>query len=75
MDNEARHPACNDVLKPLTVKYGNPDAMAPRWEEALGSFDYVWTHFPEVMTLECGRYRGRRSVFAIGVTLEQAPPR
>ncbi len=75
MDNEARHPACNDVLKPLTVKYGNPDAMAARWEEALESFDYVWTHFPEVMTLECGRYRGRRSVFAIGVTLEQAPLR
>jgi hypothetical protein len=73
--NEARHPACSDVLKPLTVKYGKPDALAPRWEEALESFDYVWTQLPEVMKLECGRYQSRRSVFAIGVTMELAPPR
>jgi hypothetical protein len=36
---EERYPACNDVLKPLTAKYGKPDALAPRWEEALQSFD------------------------------------
>jgi hypothetical protein len=73
--NEARYPACNDVLKPLTAKYGNPDALAPRWEEALQSFDYVWTRLPDSMKLECGRYRGRKSVFAIGVTFEQAAAR
>jgi hypothetical protein len=73
--NEARYPACNDVLKPLTAKYGKPDAPAPRWEEALQSLDYVWTHLPDAMKLECGRYRGRKSVFAIGVTFEQAAPR
>jgi hypothetical protein len=73
--NEARYPACNDVLKPLTAKYGKPDALAPRWEEALQSFDYVWTHLPDAMKLECGRYRGRKSVFAIGVTFEQAAAR
>jgi hypothetical protein len=73
--NEARYPACKDVLKPLTAKYGNPDALAPRWEEALQSFDYVWTHLPDSMKLECGRYRGRKYVFAIGVTFEQAAAR
>jgi len=51
---------------------GKPDAIAPRWEEALQSLDYVWTRLPETMKLECGRYRGRRSVFAIGVTFERA---
>jgi hypothetical protein len=69
--NEARYPACNGVLRPLTAKYGKPDVLAPRREEALQSFDYVWTHLPEAMKLECGRYRGRKSVFAIGVTFEQ----
>jgi hypothetical protein len=73
--NEARYPACNGVLGPLTAKYGKPDALAPRWEEALQSFDYVWTRLPEAMKLECGRYRGRNSVFAIGVTFEQAAAR
>jgi len=63
------------VLGPLTAKYGKPDALAPRWEEALQSFDYVWTRLPEAMKLECGRYRGRNSVFAIGVTFEQAAAR
>jgi hypothetical protein len=70
--NETRYPACDDVLKPLTAQYGKPDALAPRWEEALQSFDYVWTRLPDAMKLECGRYRGRRSVFAIGVTFERA---
>jgi hypothetical protein len=74
-NNEARHPACNGVLKPLAAKYGKPDALAPRWEEALQSFDYVWTQLPEAMKLECGRYRGRKAVFAIGVTFEQAAAR
>jgi hypothetical protein len=73
--NEARYPACDDVLKPLTARYGKPDALAPRWEEALQSYDYVWTRVPDAMKLECGRYRGRRSVFAIGVTFEQAAAR
>jgi hypothetical protein len=74
-NNEARYPACNGVLKPLAAKYGKPDALAPRWEEALQSFDYVWTQLPEAMKLECGRYRGRKAVFAIGVTFEQAAAR
>lgn len=69
--NEARYPPCNDVLTPLTSKYGKPETLAPRWEEALESFDYVWTNAPEVMKLQCGRYEGRKSVFAIGVTLEK----
>jgi hypothetical protein len=73
--NEARYPTCNDVLKPLTAKYGTPDALAPRREEALQSFDYVWTRLPDAMKLECGRYRGGKSVFAIGVTFEQAAAR
>jgi hypothetical protein len=73
--NEARYPNCNDMLKPLTAKYGKPDAITPRWEEALQSFDYVWTRLTDLMKLECGRYRGRKSVFAIGVTFEQAAAR
>ncbi len=73
--NEARYPACNGVLGPLTAKYGKPDVLAQRREEALQSFDYVWTRLPETMKLECGRYRGRKAVFAIGVTFEQAAAR
>jgi hypothetical protein len=73
--NEARYPACNDVLKPLTAKYGKPDTLAPRREEALQSFSYVWTRLPDAMKLECGRYRGRKPVFAIGVTFDQAATR
>jgi hypothetical protein len=73
--NEACYPACNDVLKPLTVSYGKPQALPSRWEEALQSFDYVWTQAPEMMKLECGRYDGRKTIFAIGVTFEQAPSR
>jgi hypothetical protein len=73
--NEARHPACYDVLKPLTAKYGQPDALAPRWEEALEFFDYVWARLPDSMTLECGRYQGRKAVFAIQVTFEEAAAR
>jgi hypothetical protein len=73
--NEARYPACNDVLKPLKAKYGKPEALSPHWEEALQSFDYVWTQASETMKLECGRYDGRNTIFAIGVTFEQAPPR
>ena len=52
-----------------------PQALPPRWEEALQSFDYVWTQAPEMMKLECGRYDGRKTIFAIGVTFEQAPSR
>jgi hypothetical protein len=73
--NEARYPACNDVLNPLAAKYGKPEAVAPRWEEALEYFDYVWTRLPEVMKVQCGRYQGRRAVFAIGVTLEKTASR
>lgn len=73
--NEARYPACNDVLKPLTARYGKPEALSPRWEEALQSFDYIWTQAPETMKLECGRYDSRKTIFAIGVTFEQTPPR
>jgi hypothetical protein len=73
--NEARYPACNEVLKPLTAKYGEPEALAPRWEGALESSGYVWTHAPDAMKLECGRYLGRKPVFAIGVTFEQAAAR
>jgi hypothetical protein len=73
--NEARYPACDDVMSPLTTKYGKPESRKPRWEEALESFDYVWTNLTEVMTLQCGRYEGRKSVFAIGVTLEKTAPR
>jgi hypothetical protein len=73
--NESRYPACNNVLSSLTAKYGKPKALAPRWEEAIEYFDYAWTHSPEVMKLQCGRYEGRKPVFAIGVTLEQTAPR
>jgi hypothetical protein len=74
-DNEARYPACDDVLKLLEMKYGKPRELGPRREEALDSFEFVWTHAAEVMTLQCGRYQGRETVFAIGVTLEKITPR
>jgi hypothetical protein len=73
--NALRYPRCRAVLSQLTMQYGKPQELAPRWEEALESFDYVWTHPPEVMTLQCGRYQGRKSTFAIGVALERTTSR
>ena len=72
--NETRYPPCNELLTSLTAEYGKPEAIAPRQEEALETFDYVWNDTPEEMKLQCGRYAGRKSVFAISVTLEKAVP-
>ena len=73
--NETRYPACNALLNPLTAKYGKPQALPSRSEEALESLDYVWTNSPEIMKLQCGRYQGSKSVFAIGVSLERMAQR
>jgi hypothetical protein len=71
--NEARFPACHDVLDRLVATYGRPVTLPPRWEEALESSEYQWTQGSERMTLECGRYDGRKAVFAEKVTMEKAP--
>jgi hypothetical protein len=73
--NETRYPSCDAVLRPLVVNYGEPEVLAPRLEEALESLDYVWTDPPEAMTLQCGRYKGQKATFAIGVTLEKTASR
>ncbi len=70
--NEARYPACHDVLDPLVVTYGRPVTLPPSWEEAVQSFTYEWMHGSEMMTLECGQYRGRKAVFAMGVTMARS---
>ena len=69
---ESRYPPCNEVLVPLTAKYGKPVSPQSTFEEALESFNYVWTDGGEKMTLQCGRYEGRRVRFAIGLTFEQS---
>lgn len=69
---ETRYPACAVVLGPLTTQYGKPVQLPPRQEEAVESVDYMWTDGPETMKLQCGRYEGRRTVFAIGVTFERS---
>jgi hypothetical protein len=71
--NEARFPACHSVLNRLVATYGRPVTRPPRWEEALESLDYQWTQGSEMMTLECGRYDGRKAVFAESVTMERTP--
>jgi hypothetical protein len=68
--NEARFPSCHDVLDKLVVTYGRPITLPPRSEEALESLSYQWAQGSEMMTLECGRYRGRKAVFAEQVTME-----
>jgi len=70
--NEARFPACHNVLNSLVATYGRAVTIPPRWEEALESLDYQWTQGSEMMTLECGRYDGRKVVFAESVTMERA---
>jgi hypothetical protein len=62
-------------LKRLTAKYGKPDALTPRWEEALEYFDYVWTSPTDQMRLECGRYFRRKFVFATKISFEEADAR
>jgi hypothetical protein len=73
--NEMRYPSCEAVLSPLAAKYGKPRALVPRREEALEFLDYEWTHPPEAMDLECGRYAGRTTVFAMGVTFTRTASR
>jgi hypothetical protein len=67
--NEARFPPCQGVLNGLAATYGKPAALPASWEEALESFNYAWIDASETMTLQCGRYRGRGAVFAMGVTI------
>jgi len=74
-NNEVRHPPCRNALTPLSAKYGKPRALAPRTEEALEFREYVWADSTETMTLECGRYVGRRVEFADAVTFEKAGAR
>jgi hypothetical protein len=72
---ESRYPPCSEVLGPLSLKYGPPQERQSTLEEALESFPYVWTNGDEKMTLECGRYQGRRARFAIGLTFEKSDSR
>jgi hypothetical protein len=69
--NETRYPPCEEVLGPLTAKYGKPQARPPQWEESLEFFEYRWTRAPETLQLECGRYESRKAIFALKVTLEK----
>jgi hypothetical protein len=68
--NEARYPPCDNVLRPLSSQYGRPLQKPPLWEEAIETFEYTWTDPPERTTLECGRYRDRKVVFAIRLLFE-----
>jgi hypothetical protein len=70
--NEERYPACSDLLRELTARYGKPDVLPPRREEALEVFNHFWTHLSDAMTLECGRYSGRKFIFATSVVFEEA---
>jgi hypothetical protein len=70
--NEARFPACRDVLSAFVATYGRPISHPPTREEALESFDYEWTDSRETMTLQCGQYARRNAVFAMRVTMEKS---
>jgi hypothetical protein len=70
--NEARYPACHGVLNALVDTYGRPVTLPPSWEKAVESFSYEWMQGSDTMTLECGQYRGRKAVFAMGVTMARS---
>ena len=70
---ENRHPACAPILADLTKRYGKPRGPEIGSEERLESWHYTWNTAFEDLTLVCGHYQGRRSLFAMEVLLSRLP--
>jgi hypothetical protein len=76
---ERRFPGCRGVLDALIERYGAPVRFATRMEDNLEHRLRTWSSPEGIMRLDCGRFAGRRPIFAMDLefeagSVEPAPP-
>jgi hypothetical protein len=76
---ERRFPNCRRVLDTLMSRYGEPVDFTTRLEDNLEHRLRTWSGPGGIMRLDCGRFVGRKQIFAMdlefeGGTFEPPPP-
>ncbi len=76
---ERRFPICRGVLDSLIERYGDPDGFTTRLEDNLEHRLRTWSSPRGIMRLDCGRFVGRKQIFAMDLefeagAVEAAPP-
>ena len=69
---ERRFPPCRSVLDALVARYGEPSVFYTRLEENLEHRLRTWIGPEGVMRLDCGRFTGRKPIFAMDLEFEAA---
>jgi hypothetical protein len=69
---EKRFPPCRNVLDALIARYGEPVDFATRLEDNLEHRIRTWAGIDGVMRLDCGRFTGRKPIFAMDLEFERA---
>jgi len=67
---ERRFPNCRGVLDALIERYGEPDEFVTRLEENLEHRLRTWSGPQGTMRLDCGRFVGRKPIFAMDLEFE-----
>lgn len=67
---ERRFPVCRGVLDALIERYGDPDDFVTRLEENLEHRLRTWSGPAGTMRLDCGRFLGRKPIFAMDLEFE-----
>lgn len=67
---EKRFPVCRGVLDALVARYGEPSVFYTRLEDSLEHRLRTWIGPEGVMRLDCGRFTGRKPIFAIDLEFE-----
>jgi len=69
---EKRFPVCRGVLDALVARYGEPSVFYTRLEDSLEHRLRTWIGPEGVMRLDCGRFTGRKPIFAVDLEFEVA---
>lgn len=69
---EKRFPMCRGVLDALVARYGEPSVFYTRLEDSLEHRLRTWIGPEGVMRLDCGRFTGRKPIFAVDLEFEVA---
>ncbi|MBI1397342.1 MAG: hypothetical protein GC151_15325 [Betaproteobacteria bacterium] len=67
---EARYPGCRRILDTLIERYGKPDRFRTRTEDGMQHRPRSWSGKDGELTLDCGRFPGRRAIFAIDIEID-----
>jgi len=67
---EKRFPPCRNVLDALVARYGEPSVFYTRLEDNLEHRLRTWIAPEGVMRLDCGRFTGRKPIFAMDLEFE-----